>query len=99
MVENSALATASLEGFNRLALALTGGPSVVTWCSYPCLVVSAEKVGSVRSGNSANSLRKVSAPDSEPDSPSYAALPSVHTREENVKASTKRLFLTSTRSP
>ena len=89
MVENSALATASLEGFNRRALAL------VTWCSTPCLVVSAEKVGSVRSGNSANSLRKVSAPDSEPDSPCvracvYAALPSVHTREENVKASTKR---------
>ncbi|XP_010786270.1 transmembrane protein 132C-like [Notothenia coriiceps] len=74
-------------------------PSVVTWCSTPCLVVSAEKVGSDRSGNSAKGLRKMSSPDSEPDSPSYAALPSVHTREENVKASTKRLFLMSTNSP
>ena len=37
MLENSFLATLSLSGGNRLALANTGGPWVVIECSTPCL--------------------------------------------------------------
>ena len=69
MCANSALATDSFSGLRRLALAWRGGPLVSMWCSTPCFTVGAEKVGLVRSGNSASSRRYWSLSASVLDNP------------------------------